>query len=358
MTAPRSGIGAGALAAWAALIAACGPERPPPGACSVVGEPAPVAEALSNDDDPCRGWVARVYGRVLRTFSEQGGRGSSVLWSTDTDAGSGVLVTAAHVMTPCIPMLADADAGSVCRAGAVDPGTAEADVAERLAEPGTGIPRSEWSPAFPMVFPELRPGEPWDAPLPPARDFSVYAIDDQLLPAFSDQPRPQAEPLGSSPPPVDDPADLLSGPDGWAPAVPGGVVLLVGYPERTPSPLGSDGRRMEYGVGIVSTDDEARAALADLAAAGDEEGAIPYDPEVEMLVRGTALPGMSGGGVFDERGALVGIMVRASTAPDVPRVVRAVRTTYVAERVAAIVGGLDPSLRDAVSRRLPPLRVP
>jgi hypothetical protein len=102
-------------------------------------------------------------------------------------------------------------------------------------------------------------------------------------------------------------------------------------------------------VARVLDDAEVETALAALAAAGDEEGGIAYDPEAEMILEGHALVGMSGGGVFDEQGLQVGVMVRASTAEIGVQYVRAVRMSWVTARLEAAMAAAPPALAAAVA---------
>lgn len=92
--------------------------------------------------------------------------------------------------------------------------------------------------------------------------------------------------------------------------------------------------------------EEAQLALRD---AGDEEGTLAYDPEVEIFVEGQAVAGMSGGAAFDVEGRLVGILVRASTADlGGPSYVRAVRMTFVTAELTRTFDTLDPASQDVV----------
>ncbi|NIX19923.1 MAG: hypothetical protein GWN07_08830, partial [Actinobacteria bacterium] len=51
-------------------------------------------------------------------------------------------------------------------------------------------------------------------------------------------------------------------------------------------------------------DAQAEQKIMDLASAGDPEGDIAYDAEVEIIIEGPAAAGMSGGPVVDEEGRL------------------------------------------------------
>jgi hypothetical protein len=83
-------------------------------------------------------------------------------------------------------------------------------------------------------------------------------------------------------------------------------VLMVGFPEDTsPAQAAASAR--------ILSDAEAATAIAQSDDAA--ERSIPYDPAAEFLVNRIARNGMSGGGVFNVKGQLVGIMVRSPENP-------------------------------------------
>ncbi len=128
-----------------------------------------------------------------------------------------------------------------------------------------------------------------------------------------------------------------------ADVTPDDSVLLVGYPQAD-----EFAGRLAMNIGRVLTDTEAEAAIEELAALGDEEGGIAYDPEVEMLIDGHSVVGMSGGGVYDRSGSLVGILVRGSYEYEGKQYVRAVRMTYVITSLMAAYEALSDSEKATV----------
>ncbi len=74
-----------------------------------------------------------------------------------------------------------------------------------------------------------------------------------------------------------------------------------------------------------------------------------YDPEVEMIIEGHSVVGMSGGGVYDQAGRQVGILVRASYEYDGKQYVRVVRMTYLVASLMAAYEALSDTERVAVS---------
>jgi hypothetical protein len=98
--------------------------------------------------------------------------------------------------------------------------------------------------------------------------------------------------------------------------------------------------------------------VARAAALGDEEGGIAYVPEAEMIIEGHSVVGMSGGGVFDRSGSLVGILERASYEYEGKQYVRVVRMTYVVTRINSAYEALSESERAVVSPYLEPMPMP
>jgi hypothetical protein len=109
----------------------------------------------------------------------------------------------------------------------------------------------------------------------------------------------------------------------WAEAVDGEQIMVVGYPQNMENyPNGA------VSIGNIFTDSDAVEMVNLLFQHGDEEGDIPYNAEVEFLVDARVVGGMSGGGVFNAEGQLLGIMVRGTEINDQP-IVRVVRVSYI-----------------------------
>ncbi len=352
----RTGRRAGALLAGALLAAVgCAPESEDTLACDVERGLMVVAQVQEDPEDPCGPWARSVAGGVVRIDDIVSG--SASLWSLDTGAGVGVLVSAAHVLSPCWSIIwAQDDAGlpQDCPSRFYDPTEEEGKPVIRLAEGDTARPASEWSPVFPLFSPDFPVSEVFAGTLAPRDDFSVYVVDGQTIPAYADIQPPEPEPITGTAPQVHDPQGRLRGTPSWREAPGGAAVLVVGYPDRS-DPYIPQARQMEASVGEVLDDDTARAVISELAAAGDEEGEIPYDPAAEMLLWGQALPGMSGSGVYDQEGTLVGVAVRATTTPNGRGLVRAVRISHIAERLADAAATLPADQRGEITPYLPPL---
>jgi hypothetical protein len=120
-------------------------------------------------------------------------------------------------------------------------------------------------------------------------------------------------------------------------------VLAIGFPREA-------GGDMVFSAARVLGDDE---AVAWLARADPEEAAIPYKPEVEMILAVRSVAGMSGGGVFDRQGRYLGVMVRASTrGPDY--VTRVVRARHIARRLREALATVEAAERDRIAAFLDP----
>jgi hypothetical protein len=263
-----------------------------------------------------------------------------VVWSLRTEAEPGVIVSAIHTLGVSY----------------LDP--PNGDVPELLVNPATqnGVPRiflvqaqggasdERASPLFHLYNPAIPDNENTNGfrGLLPVHDFYFGVIDDQKL---STSPVVGiGEPLRDRPPPIHDPLVRARTSPTFTTASAGDLVLLMGFPTGAPFQ-----GRQTAGVGTVLSDEEAVAALADLAAVGDEEGGIPYEPAVEMLIMGIAAGGMSGGGVYDQDSRLLGVIVRASDERNGVQYVRAVRMTYAVQELAAAYDALPPNEQAAVA---------
>ncbi|WP_236517615.1 trypsin-like peptidase domain-containing protein [Sandaracinus amylolyticus] len=291
----------------------------------------------------CRGWADAVRGRVLVN-----GFASAVIWSTRTTSEPplGVMVGAVHVLGP-------GWFGG-------EPGT---DVAERLAAPSDdelgimrvrvrtasgAIDRTFVSPQWITYRPAIPAAQHQDVTtILPRHDLFVGLVDghraqDDLL---APMPPTFAERSALA---IHDPGGLADDERSFVDATPGSLVMLIGYPQAGPE-------GGAFSIGRVLDDDDARAAIEWLADQGDEEGDIAYEPEVEAIVEGHAVAGMSGGGAFDRDGRLVGVLVRASDPEAERQYVRVVRMRYVASSITRARAALDDAARTAIDGLLPAL---
>ena len=173
----------------------------------------------------------------------------------------------------------------------------------------------------------------------PSEDFYVAVTDSQKL-DVSGLP-PVVEPLIRAAVPLHDPDGITTSDSTWADAVADELTMLIGYPNAT--------GELTSSVGRILSDAAADLVIADLAERGDVEGDIAYDADVEIIIQGKAVAGMSGGAAFDRTGRLIGILVRASDEHEGLQYVRAVRMSWVVQRLEAAFAGLDPAAQAAIA---------
>lgn len=324
--------------AIALLVAGCGVASPSvalPDDCDGLTELFAVSDLMVRVDHPCYEWVAATHGRVARSSS-----GSAVIASDDTQFGTAVIVSAMHVL----------GAGWFGPTGVDIP----ADIQDAADQMGVGridlidvsgfVAADTITPMFdyynPMIPADENVAGLFD--ILPRSDFVFSIVDGQMLERGLVGPAPG--PLTATSPALFDPQMLADDDPLIGGVCPGELVLMIGYP------AGFLNREMAASVGRVLDDEQAAAAIEDLAAVGDEEGDIPYDAQVEMIIEGEAQPGMSGGGIFDRDGVLVGVLVRASEPINDTRYIRAVRLTYAARQVAESIDALPDDERSGIER--------
>ena len=231
--------------------------------------------------------------------------------------------------------------GNTVAAQLVDPGAETGVLRLFLALPdGSGPDRlaSPWFRLYNTAIAAERNGNLMQDVLP-REDFYVAATDSQKHdPAALPQPMPS--PIIPGDVPLYDPESATLAAQTFAPVPPEAKVLLLGFPNES--------GELSASVGRVLPDDEAEQAIANLAAVGDPEGAIAYDAEVEVVIEGAAVAGMSGGPVVDTHGRLVAVLVRASGNLEGSQYVRAVRMTYVSSEVAAAFEALPAAAQDGI----------
>ena len=306
---------------------------PAPGeACRVSTWPLIVAEVLADRGHPCRPWIDALAGRAVRF-----GRASGALWSRRTRFGTGILATAAHVSSPC-------PTDGACAARLRDPETVAGKKAALITfGVGAGDVRSAAFHLYNAAIPDAENRDDRRS-IRPRHDFSLYVVDAQRLQGAGRR-TVAAEALKKEKLGLHDPLNLTLADPTHADPAPGARVLMLGYYGRH---MQAHAGQLVAETGTVLSDGQARAALAALKAAGDEEGDVAYDPEAEVLVRGAAAAGMSGGGAFDEKGMMIGVMVRASKAGAGPHIVRLVRMRFVAAEIEAALARLPHAGRSKV----------
>jgi hypothetical protein len=302
-----------------------------------------VAEVSSDPDHPYRDWVYNLQGRVPKN-----GYSSASVWSLRTEAGTALIVSALHTLGE----------------GYLGPGGIM--IEERLGDPDEkpgatrihlvkedGSVDSLASVLFILYNPEVPPEQSGNnlRSILPRHDFFVGVVDSQLV-VMEPLPGTPA-PLNDEPPVIFDPSGLTTVAPTAADVHPGDSVILMGYPRE-----GDYAGMLAASIGRVLSNSEAEAAIEELAALGDEEGGIAYVPEAEMIIEGHSVVGMSGGGVFDRAGSLVGILERASYEYDGKQYLRVVRMTFVVASINSAYEALSDSERAVVSPYLEAMPMP
>ncbi len=325
---------------WSPTVEPSTPQ-PLPANCDAPGGLFGVTEVLSAANHPCHDWVTACRGRLVRS-----GGMSAALWTSATEAGSTLLVSAVHTLGEGW----FAAGGMKVPVSLRDPSREHGVVRLHLAG-DSGEARSDGAAMFMLFNPAIPAAETSHkmTRIRPRHDFFVALIDDQRLKSNMSVAQ-VAAPLRRASAEVSDPKGWLRAAPTYQEPVAGSRVLMMGYP--TGGPFAG---RMAASVGVLLNDDEIAAAIQELRTAGDEEGSVAYDGAVERMVRGTAITGMSGGPVFGADGQLIGILVRASTQTAPPGYVRIVRLGLVAESLRQAHEALPPEENAAVTPFLPKL---
>lgn len=176
----------------------------------------------------------------------------------------------------------------------------------------------------------------------PMDDFYIGIVDNQRI---------QDNGFGISPEKVQtnvaldmyDPDERTLVSETWASPVAGENAIAIGYPHDTDQfPNGA------VAYGNILSDTEAEAMIEELKSFNDSEGNIPYNSQVEFFLKIQGINGMSGGGVFNNKGQLLGTMIRASDADGAPRIVRVVRVSYIKEKFTKYYNTLSKSEKNTI----------
>ncbi len=133
-----------------------------------------------------------------------------------------------------------------------------------------------------------------------------------------------------------DPNNRTNAEQTWNIPVASEKAIAIGFPNDTDNfPNGA----IVYGK--ILSDIEAAATVTELKAVGDPEGDIPYNLNAEFFIDAQAISGMSGGGVFNSDGQLLGIMVRASDHDKAPKIIRVVRISYIKSKINTFYSSLS-----------------
>ena len=299
-----------------------------------------VENIISDQTHPYWEWVNMVQGRVAKNSYM-----SATIWSLNTEANTALAISAIHTLGEGYL----GPGGNIIEERLRDPDENPGATRIYLAKEDGSVD-SLASVLFILYNPEV-PSEQSGNHLTdilPRHDFFVGVIDSQKMVM---EPLPNTpSPLKHEPPIIYDPFDLTTVAPTAADVNPDDAVLLIGYPRE-----GDFAGLLAASIGRVLSDSEAEDAIEYLDGLGDEEGGISYDPEVEMIIEGNSVVGMSGGGVFDREGRQVGVLVRASYMYDGKQYVRAVRMPFVVASINSVYEALSELERAVVGQYLEPM---
>lgn len=194
---------------------------------------------------------------------------------------------------------------------------------------------------FPLLHFDIAPTAT-NTTILPSQDFYLGIIDNQRI---------EQSPLAQYPNPVQtgmplqmfDPENRTKAIQTLNTPVAGEKAITVGYPQdRTKYPNGA------AAYGKILSESETASIIQQLKAAGDAEGDIPFDPVAEFFVEAQAIAGMSGGGVFNSAGQLLGIMVRASDKESAPKIIRVVKASYIKSKIVEYYNGLPENSKSKI----------
>lgn len=314
----------GLLMAFSAFLscqkkAGPGQDNPPPAKVKL----AKVDDILNGNDQDMISLLNKVRGSVGKR-----GPASKTVWSRKNEYGIGLYISANHVYG--LSGWASPDA-RFFDLSVENPGIFETS---QLPPANGGIVLGNTLIAdFPLMHFGISPTAT-NTTILPAEDFYLGILDNQRteqgpFPKYPD-PVQTNEPLQ-----MHDPDNRTKALQTWNIPLAGENAIAIGYPQdKAYYPNGA------VAYGKILSDTEAADMVQKLKTAGDSEGDIPYDPLVEFFIGAQAIAGMSGGGVFNSDGQLLGIMVRASDRENAPKVIRAVKVSYIKDSMAGFYNGL------------------
>jgi hypothetical protein len=286
----------------------------------------PVSAILKDAAHGCRARVEAAYGRVVSV----GVAFSGTVVSTTPARGAALFVSCQHC--------AGAGGSSELYDPEIDPPSVF-QVKPPLSFAGKPlVPLEEQLMFVHHLYSPVPPRSAFDAKgqlsnILPKHDIVVGTLSGDIIEVVGHLGAlPQAK-VNDRDVPLVDPGKHAASKSPWAPATPGSLALVIGFPRDLPER--AFGGEQVASLGEVLADDAARAMLA---RSDKEEAAIAYDPAVEMIIAARAVSGMSGGGAFDEQGRYLGVAVRGTLTPvDGKYLVRVVRAPYLAAQLSTAV---------------------
>ena len=283
-----------------------------------------IEDILNGNDQNLINLLNKVRGSVGRR-----GSGSKTIWSRKNDYGLGLYISANHVY--------NLSGWNSRNANFFDLSSENMGIFETSQIPPTngGIDLGNTLVAdFPFIHFDISSGAT-NTTILPAEDFYLGIIDNQRTPQgpFGKYPElvKTSEPLQ-----LYDPEHRTTATQTWNTAVAGEKVIAVGYPQDD---INYPNGAVAYGK--ILSDKEAAEAIQKLKIAGDVEGDIPYNASAEFFIEAQSIAGMSGGGVFNSSGQLLGIMVRGSDKEGAPKIIRVVKISYIKAVLTEFYNGLS-----------------
>jgi len=280
-------------------------------------------EALNNSNTDLVNLINKIRGSVGTN-----GPGSKVIWSKKNDYKVGLFVSANHVYgintwpslnEECIDIVTVNN--GIFLGSKIPPTNGSTHLTNELIA------------NFALYHP-LIPSNATNTTIRPKDDFYLGIIDNQRIIDNGLGNYPTLVKT-STPLQMYDPNNRTQAAQTWSGADTNQIVIAFGYPQdKATYPNGG------VSTGKVYSDLEAENAIQSLKLKGDIEGDIPYNPQVEFLANAEAIAGMSGGGVFNTDGQLLGIMVRATKLNGKP-LLRVVRITYIKQKMNTFYNALS-----------------
>lgn len=290
-----------------------------------------IEDVLNGDDQKLIHLLNTVRGSVGKR-----GPGSKTIWSRKNDFGLGLYISANHV---CGLSSWPSRNAEYLDLTSDNPGIFETS----QIPPGNG--NSELGNILTADFPFLHfdiSTSATNTTILPAEDFYLGIVDNQRVKQgmFPQYPgRVQT----NTPVQMYDPNNRSKANQTWNVPVKGENALLVGYPQDIENyPNGA------VAFGKILSDSEAESVLTKLKSAGDSEGNIAYDSVAEFFLEAHGIAGMSGGGVFNSEGQLLGIMVRGSVAENIPKIIRVVKVPHIKSKLIKFYASLSKEDKDKV----------
>ncbi len=277
---------------------------------------------LNGSDQNLINLLNKVRGSVGRR-----GAGSKTIWSRKNDYGLGLYISANHVYGL---------SGWTSRSAQVfDLSTENPGIFESSQIPtanGNITLGNTLIADFPFLHFDVS-SSATNTTILPEEDFYLGIIDNQQI---KQEPFPKYPQTLQKNTPLEmyDPANRTTANQTWNNPIDGQKAIAVGYPQdRANYPNGA------VAYGKILSDAEVATVMLKLKATGDPEGNLPYHPNVEFFVEAEVMAGMSGGGVFNSEGQLLGIMVRGSDQEKSPKIVRVVKIAFIQSKMSVLYKG-------------------